>query len=126
MMLLELALSLAVAQAGPALSPEIPELFRGEYNERLTDCGTGNNDSRLQVFRNRLEFYEATAEVRGLIRHADGSATIVADQSEEGETRTNAYHLRLADGVLTITHPQTSEFAQMEVTRRRCPAGGSN
>jgi hypothetical protein len=123
-----LVLALAVLARGSPTPFEIPRHFWGEYNDRLADCGTGNNDSRLRISRDRLQFYESTAMLREMILHRDGSVTVVAEQSGEGQTRTNVFHLRLsADrGNLTVAHPQTNEIVQWESTRRRCPSGGNN
>ena len=121
-----IATALSTQPAVPLL--EIPRRFWGEYNEILSDCGTGNNDSRLRISWNRLQFYESEGELRELIRHADGSVTIVAQHTGEGQTWMNVYELRLsADGSrLTVIHPQTGEMQQAESTRRRCPSGRSN
>ena len=117
-----LALGAAV-QDRPQLF-EIPRAFWGEYNERLADCGTGNNDSRLRISWDRIRFYESTGELRGLIRQPDGSVVLVAEHHGEGQSWESTYQLRLApDGSsLTVVHPQTDQMEQSEHTRLRCPA----
>jgi hypothetical protein len=127
-MISALALAFLASVRGSALPLEIPRPFWGEYNERLADCGTGNNDSRLRISRDRLQFYESTGVLRELIQHRDGSVTIVSEQTGEGQTSTSVYHLRLLDSsnTLTITHPQTRELVQTEETRHRCPSGRNN
>ena len=117
-----IALALSIQASRPF---EIPQTFWGEYNERLGDCGTGNNDSRLLISWDRLHFYESVGEIRELIRHPDGSVTIVAEQTGEGQTWFSLYQLRLADdrSSLIVVHPQTGDMEQSESVRLRCPSG---
>jgi hypothetical protein len=103
---------------------ELPREFWGEYNENLTDCGTGNNDSRLRVSWNTVHFYESTGEIEKLLRQPDGSIVVVAQHSGEGQKWQSVYQLRLSKDaqVLTVIHPQTAEMEQLSTDRRRCPA----
>lgn len=121
-MTLALLFALVSAQ-GMASLLEIPRPFWGEYNDRLVDCGTGNNDSRLRISGDRLQFYESTGELRELIRNQDGSVTVIADHLGEGEIWTSVYQLRLSsDGnALTVIHPHTNDMEQFETERLRCP-----
>jgi hypothetical protein len=102
---------------------EIPRPLWGEYNENVVHCGTGLNDSRLRISWNTVQFYESTGTLRELIRHKDGSVTILADHAGEGQQWTSLYHLALSpDGKrLTTTHSQDAESRQSSTTRLRCP-----
>lgn len=120
-----MTLVLGLALQGTAQPLEIPRAFWGEYNDRLEDCGIGNNDSTLGISRDHLEFHESTGELREMIRHSDGTVTVLAEHHGEGQTWTSVYQLRLsADrSRLTVIHPQTSEMEQFEFSRLRCPLG---
>lgn len=116
-----------VLQSAPAPNPplfELPREYWGEYNEVLSDCGTGNNDTRLRISWNTVQFYESTGEVQEILRQRDGSIVIVAKHSGEGQTWQSVYQLRLSsDGEkLTTIHPQTIEMDQFSSDRQRCAA----
>ena len=122
-----------LATATPQSSPlfELPREFWGEYNEKLSDCGTGNNDSRLRISWNTVRFYESTGEIRELLRQDDGSIVISAEHEGEGQKWLSLYQLKLSpDGQsLTVTNPQTVEMEQLAANRLRCSAevtGNSN
>ena len=116
------SLMLMAAQPNPALF-EIPRPFWGEYNEKIEDCGTGNNDSRLRISWDRIRFYETTGELQELLRLPDGSLLVVTKHVGEGQTWMNVYKLSLSSNgaILTITHPQTQEIEQFSSDRFRCP-----
>ncbi len=115
------ALVAALQTQAPLL--EIPGAFWGEYNQNLAHCGTGLNDSRLRVSWDTIRFYESTGTLRELIRHSDGSVTVLADHSGEGQQWSSLYNLALSpDGKrLTVTHSQDAEAGQASMTRMRCP-----
>jgi hypothetical protein len=120
-----------LAQSALAANPplfELPREYWGEYNEVLTDCGTGNNDTRLRISWNTIRFYESAGEVQELLRQRDGSVVIVAKHSGEGQTWQSVYQLRLsADGeTLTVTHPQSLEMDQFSSDRQRCAANNTS
>jgi hypothetical protein len=121
------ALFAMLAQSALAANPplfELPREYWGEYNEVITDCGTGNNDTRLRISWNTIRFYESTGEVQELLRQRDGSVVIVAKHSGERQTWQSVYQLRLSpDGeTLTVTHPQSLEMDQFSSDRQRCAA----
>lgn len=64
----------------------IPAAFQGEWNERVEDCGTGNNDSRLRISASEVRFYESGGRVRGAFLHGPYELIIVLDMSGEGQT----------------------------------------
>jgi hypothetical protein len=112
----------AAAQSGTALL-EIPRPYWGEYNENVAHCGTGLNDTRLRVSWDTITFYESTGSLRELIRHPDGSVTILAEHSGEGRRWASLYNLSLSPDrrELTVTHPQDAQMQQGSTIRRRCP-----
>jgi hypothetical protein len=112
-------------QAATVSSPplfEIPREYWGEYNEVLSDCGTGNNDSRLRISWNTVHFYESSGELKELLRQDDGSIVVIAEHSGEGQTWQSVYQLRLSTdrNSLTVIHPQSIEMAQFSSVRKRC------
>lgn len=110
----------AIAPNAPLL--EIPREFWGEYNEVLSDCGTGNNDSRLRISWNTVHFYESSGELKELLRQDDGSIVVIAEHNGEGQTWQSVYQLRLSEdrNTLTVVYPQTIDMAQFSSDRKRC------
>ena len=104
--------------SGIALRPAlIPSAFRGQWNTRVQDCGTGLNDSRLKIDARRIRFYESDGEVRRVILHNSRAITVTGSYSGEGQVwdRTDQLVLSRSGRDLTITS-EGSDF-----TRHRCP-----
>ena len=101
---------------------ELPREYWGEFNEVLSDCGTGNNDSRLRISWNTVQFYESIGDVQQLLRQPDGSIVIVAKHSGEGRFWQSVYQLRLSeDGeTITVIYPQSADMEQFSSDRKRC------
>jgi hypothetical protein len=119
-----IALTLSGAAAAQEHKPfEIPKAYWGEYKERIEDCGTENSESHLRVSGDTVRFFESTSSINSLLHHKDGSVTIFASSSGEGESWLSIFHLSLsADGrSLTLTYPQASDEEQRSVVRMRCP-----
>lgn len=91
----------------------IPAAFVGEWNEKLEDCGTGMNDSRLRIEPRRISFYESDAEVVRIELHGARAVTVEASLAGEGETWTDKFRLVLSRSGDDLTIAGT--------TRRRCP-----
>jgi hypothetical protein len=99
----------------PGRQEQIPANFRGEWNARLADCGTGRNDSRLIIDARTVRFYESRGEVTGVTRNGPRAITVDARYTGEGRTWNRSTTMRLSgDGdQLTIDG----------AARQRCPAG---
>lgn len=110
----------AAPQSSHADERVIPAAFQGEWNERVEDCGTGNNDSRLRISSREVRFYESGGRVRGAFLHGPYELIIVLDMSGEGQTWMASHHFILAsDGsYLSAKSDDGSLF-----TRYRCPTG---
>ena len=112
--------------AGLALGPHaisidektVPAAFRGEWNERLEDCGTGNNDSRLEIGARDVQFYESGGQVRGAFLNGTYEIIIVLNMSGEGQTWLASHQFTLAsDG----SHLSSRSADGSLFTRYRCP-----
>lgn len=110
----------AAQQSSPVDERVIPAAFQGEWNERLEDCGTGKNDSRLRINASEVRFYESGGRVRGAFLSGPYELIIVLDMSGEGQTWMASHHFILAsDGsYLSSKSDDGSLF-----TRYRCPTG---
>lgn len=113
--------------AGLALAPQsisvdektVPAAFRGEWNERLEDCGTGNNESRLRIGAREVRFYESGGQVRGAFLNGPYEIIIVLDMSGEGQTWLASHQFTLAsDG----SHLSSRSEDGSLFTRYRCPS----
>lgn len=92
-MILNLLAVLALSMGEQAADERfIPDPWIGEWNENLEDCGTGNNDSRLRIERDRVLFYESGGMVRGAFLRGPFEIVIVLDMSGEGQTWIDSYH----------------------------------
>lgn len=80
----------------PAL-PTVPEPWLGEWNANLSACGTFNNDSRLKLSAERIEFWASDGLIRGAFTNGPLEILIVADHSGEGETWLGASHFHMAE-----------------------------
>ena len=118
-----ITLVFAVALSGAATSPEsdgalIPAQFRGEWNSKIEDCGTGNNDSRLVIRADELKFYESTGKVRAAFMRGPFETLIVADMTGEGATWLDSYKFILAGDGHYISAPSSDGT---RFVRYRCP-----
>ncbi len=97
----------------------IPAKFHGEWNKTLADCGTVNNDSRLVITANEVQFYESGGVVRGAFLHGPYEILIVLDMSGEGSSWMTSFQWTMAsDGsYLSDRSVDGSLFV-----RYRCPA----
>lgn len=90
----------------------IPAAFLGEWNERLADCGTGNNDTRLRIEPKRIRYYESDAEVRRVVIHNSRAVTVEASFAGEGETWN--------DTVQMVLSRSGADLTTGDLTRHRC------
>lgn len=106
---------------GPQAADErfIPDSWVGEWNARLEDCGTGNNDSRLRIERERVLFYENGGMVRGAFLRGPFEIVIVLDMSGEGQTWIDSHHF-----VMSASGNYIRTAGDEPLVRYRCPRTG--
>lgn len=106
---------------GPHAADErfIPDSWIGEWNARLEDCGTGNNESRLRIERDRVLFHENGGKVRGAFLRGPFEIVIVLDMSGEGETWIDSHHFVMSAGGNYIR-----TTGDEPLVRYRCPRTG--
>lgn len=117
------AATIAMATAGSVAAQHVDERtvpiqFQGEWNEKLEDCGTGNNDSRLIISATEVQFYESGGRVRGAFLHGPYEVIIVMDLSGEGSTWMTSSQFTIASDGRYIS--SRSEDGTL-FTRYRCP-----
>ncbi|MCR5871780.1 MULTISPECIES: hypothetical protein [unclassified Sphingomonas] len=90
----------------------IPAPFQGDWSAKASDCGKGNDVTRLTIAPGELRFYESSASVTG-VTGTRGEIKVSARYTGEGETwdATRTFMLS-ADG-----NSVTSDG----MTRVRCP-----
>jgi hypothetical protein len=98
---------------GPGRREQIPVNFRGEWNTRLQDCGTGRNDSRLIIDARTVRLYESRGEVLSVTRDGPRAITVEARYRGEGETRNRSTRMVLSG--------DSSRLTIDGMTRQRCP-----
>lgn len=80
----------ATAAPPPLQSPPVslttfPERFRGEWNQRLEDCGTAMNDSRLVITATMIAFYESRGGIHVLQQTSPREISGYVSLTGEGE-----------------------------------------
>jgi hypothetical protein len=107
----------SIASGRDLRPPVVPVLFRGEWNEDLSACGSDSNDSRLRIYARKLAFYESDGEVKRVIFHNIRAITVRASFAGEGQVwdADQTLVLSRSGNDLTITKEGSS------FTRHRCP-----
>ncbi len=97
----------------PTVLTRIPSAFVGEYNDDLSACGTGMNDSRLRVRATTVAFDESETAVTRVILIGSKSVKVEGMADGEGQHWKTSFRLTLNsnDGV-------SVDGAD---TRARCP-----
>ena len=90
----------------------VPAAFLGEWNEDLSACGTGNNDTRLRIEPGRMRFYESDGEVTKIA--TPNSRTLKATLSLVGEGQT------WTDTVTLVLSRSGDDLTSGGLTRHRC------
>jgi len=115
-----LAISGSSAASEPAES--MPVQFIGEWNAVVADCGTGNNDSVLEIEADHISYWESDGPIRAIVAHGRYEVALIAELSGEGETwlTTAQFKLSPREDKLVSTSIPGREFV-----RYRCPHSGS-
>lgn len=108
----------APASAAPASQAAvIPPRFRGEWNAKLADCGTGANESRMRIEAGRIRFYESSGKVRSVEEVGANEIVVTAEVTGEGQTAVTTRRLRLSPDGRTLQ--DVTEGAGLK--RHNCP-----
>jgi len=114
-------LALAFA-SGPAVATEslkaVPARFRGEWNADLAHCGTGLNDSRLQIGSGRIRFYESGGPIRAVVTQGEFDLAVISELSGEGQVWLSYRHFRLSADHAYLTDVTGDDSGMV---RYRCP-----
>lgn len=103
---------LAVATCAATSQPDertIPSHFHGEWNSRLADCGTANNETMMDIKAGTVEFYESTGRVRGAFLDGPNDILIVLELTGEEETSTTAFRYSISPDGKRLTELSVSE-----------------
>lgn len=101
------------------LVPAVPSQFIGEWNARLADCGTGENDSALRTRKNQIEFYESGGSIKAVVAHGRYEIALILELSGEGQTWITTEHFKLSpngDRLTSVNQPGDG------FVRYRCPS----
>ena len=91
----------------------VPSQFQGEWNEDLSACGNGTNDSRLRIYADRLQFYESTGYVKRARIVNPQSVELSLSFSGEGSTWEDS---------LTLVLKKSGQSLNVDGSlRNRCP-----
>lgn len=114
-----LLLLLPSLAAAADLVPSVPKQFRGEWNQVLSSCGSGDHESALRIDANTIEFYESEGPIKAVVVHGRYELALIAELSGEGETwlATHQFHLSPGMDKLIVGHGSDDEYV-----RYRCPA----
>lgn len=96
----------------------IPAKFHGEWNTTIADCGTANNDSRLVITANEVQFYESGGAVRGAFLHGPYEILIVLDMSGEGSSWMTSFQWTMASDGSYLSDRSVDDSL---FVRYRCP-----
>ena len=114
------ALALLPATVAAAdLVPAVPSQFVGEWNARVADCRTGENDSALRIKKNQIEYYESDGPIKAVVSHGHYEIALILELSGEGQTWITTEHFKLSPGenkLTSINHPGDG------FVRYRCPS----
>jgi hypothetical protein len=91
----------------------IPNSFVGEWNEKVEDCGTGNNATRLRIEPKRVRFYESEAGVKRVTAHNRRAITVEGSFADHEQVWADSFKMVLSGSGKDLTMDG--------LTRHRCP-----
>ena len=97
---------------------DVPAQFVGEWNSNVADCGTGNNDSALELRKDRITYYESEGPLRAIVVDGPYELALIAELSGEGETWMATAQFRLSPDESRLT---SINIPGHEFIRYRCP-----
>lgn len=83
--------------------PSVPSQFIGEWNARIADCGTGDNDSALRIRKSQIEYHESDGPIKAVVSHGRYEIALILELSGEGQTWIATEHFKLSPGEDTLT-----------------------
>ncbi len=107
------------------LQPHIPTRFRGEWNEKQENCGTGIDHARFRIEADRISYYESGGAVVAAVTRGESELAVIADMSGEGLDWLGLMHFRLSEDGACLTELTASDAAtgrQAGLVRCRCPS----
>lgn len=111
-----------IAAGGSAVASEsvdsMPDLFIGEWNADVADCGIGRNDSILKIDANTISYWESVGFMQAIVVQGRREVALIADMSGEGEEWLATAHFKLSEAgdELVSMDERGGEFV-----RYRCP-----
>ncbi len=108
------------APAAPAKPTAVPAAFIGEWNSDPKACSTGQNESRLRIGADRIDFYESGGPITAVTLKSPTEVAITATLSGEGETWTDVTSFRLSADGKTLTDASVPG-EESPTSRTRCP-----
>lgn len=105
--------------AGSDLVSAVPSQFLGEWNARLADCGTDDNETSLRIKKSHLAYYESDGPIKAVVSHGRYEVALIVELSGEGQTWLTTEHFQLS--------PDGEELTSINLpgdgfVRRKCPA----
>lgn len=122
--LLCLGISGLAAYAAPqAPTQPMPARFQGDWNIKMEDCGTGDNDSALSIDAHWIRYYESGGPIRAVIVRGNSVALIAELTSavDEKETWDAPIKLELSANGAVLTD-KTSSADDHPMVRYKCPS----
>jgi hypothetical protein len=104
--------------------PHIPARFRGEWNEKLENCGTGIDHARFRIEADRIGYYESGGAVLAAVTRGESELAVIADMSGEGMSWLGLMRFRLSEDQACLTELTASDAAtgrEAALLRCRCP-----
>ena len=86
----------------PVSSAAIPTVFHGEWNRVLKDCNSDNNDSRLRIAADKIDFYEGGGTVV-LATQEGNDLQVIVQLTQGGEVVERRFAYRLAGNRQALT-----------------------
>ena len=114
-----LAFGGSIAAAEPADS--MPAQFVGEWNSVVADCGTGNNDSVLEIKPKHISYWESDGPIKAIVVHGRYEVALIAELSGEGQTWLTTAQFKLSPGEDKLI---ATDIPGREFVRYRCPSRG--
>jgi hypothetical protein len=93
----------------------LPDRFLGKWDGK-GGC-TGISDMAMTITQETVDFYESTAQIKGVTVNGPNDVTIQGDFAGEGQTWSAPMRLTLSDDGNTLTMRQD----KLSTTRVRCP-----
>ena len=104
--------------AAADLAPVVPSQFVGEWNARVADCATGENDSSLRIRKSDVAYFESYGPIKAIVSHGRYEIALILELSGDGETWIATEHFKLSPSgnKLTSVNQPGDGFV-----RYRCP-----